>query len=119
MGIKLEAVKVAKPEPVQQTATLDEVVRQAYLQGYEKGFKEAAGPTSDSIYAAVLVAAGELYGFGPVRGVRLLKRVDHHLMHTFTSMEMVQQAAEEIGVEIRSGDPFEPVKLIRKRRRRK
>lgn len=53
-----------------------------------------------SIYAAVLLAAQEVYGFGHKRAWRLLKRVDEIVCTALSSEEVIQEVWERMGLEI-------------------
>lgn len=51
---------------------IEEILHDQFTQGYEAG-KEAA---FKSIYACCLIGAKDAFGFGCVRGMRLLKAID-------------------------------------------
>ena len=53
-----------------------------------------------SIYAAVLLAAQEVYGFGHKRAWRLLKRVDEIVCTARSSEEVIREVWERMGLEI-------------------
>ena len=53
-----------------------------------------------SIYAAVLLAAEEVYGFGHKRAWRLLKRVDEIVCTALDSEEVIREVWERMGLEI-------------------
>ena len=53
-----------------------------------------------SIYAAVLLAAQEVYGFGHKRAWRLLKRADEIVCTALSSEEVIREAWERMGLEI-------------------
>lgn len=53
-----------------------------------------------SIYAAVLLAAQEVYGFGHKRAWRLLKRADEIICTVLDSEEVIQEVWERMGLEI-------------------
>lgn len=53
-----------------------------------------------SIYAAVLLAAQEVYGFGHKRAWRLLKRADEIICTTLDSEEVIREVWERMGLEI-------------------
>lgn len=66
--------------------------------------KEARNQTVEycfhSIYAAVLLAAQEVYGFGHKRAWRLLKRADEIICTTLDSEEIIREVWERMGLEI-------------------
>ena len=53
-----------------------------------------------SIYAAVLLAAQEVYGFGHKRAWRLLKRADEIICTVLDSEEVIQEVWARMGLEI-------------------
>lgn len=53
-----------------------------------------------SIYAAVLLAAQEVYGFGHKRAWRLLKRADEIVCTALDSEEIIREVWERMGLEI-------------------
>ena len=53
-----------------------------------------------SIYAAVLLAAQEVYGFGHKRAWRLLKRADEIVCTALDSEEVIREVWERMGLEI-------------------
>ena len=53
-----------------------------------------------SIYAAVLLAAQEGYGFGHKRAWRLLKRADEIVCTALSSEEVIREVWERMGLEI-------------------
>lgn len=53
-----------------------------------------------SIYAAVLLAAQEVYGFGHKRAWRLLKRADEIVCTALSSEEVIREVWERMGLEI-------------------
>lgn len=53
-----------------------------------------------SIYAAVLLAAQEVYGFGHKRAWRLLKRADEIICTALSSEEVIREVWERMGLEI-------------------
>ena len=53
-----------------------------------------------SIYAAVLLAAQEVYGFGHKRAWRLLKRADEIICTVLDSEEVIREVWERMGLEI-------------------
>lgn len=53
-----------------------------------------------SIYAAVLLAAQEVYGFGHKRAWRLLKRADEIICTVLDSEEIIREVWARMGLEI-------------------
>lgn len=84
-----------------------EDLEKEYKAGFEAGFQAASKPVIRSHYAAIIIAAHELFGFGKERCVRLLNKVNDLMVETLTSEEMTQRAFDEVGVKIDWNDPFE------------
>lgn len=99
-----QAARVARM--CQQGISPDDLKRN-FDTGFNNGFKAAAAPVIRSHYAATVLAAHELFGFGAERCARLLNRINDLMVETLTSEEMTQRAFDEVGVEIDWSDPFE------------
>lgn len=84
-----------------------EDLEKEYKLGFEAGFREAAAPMVRSMYAAALLAAHEVYGFGKRRGVRLLNRIDHIITDVLTSEELIDKVYDDIGVDLDFTMPVE------------
>ena len=65
-----------------------------------------------SIYAAVLLAAQEVYGFGHKRAWRLLKRVDEIICTTLDSEEIIREVWERMGLEINFREGVERIREV-------
>lgn len=65
-----------------------------------------------SIYAAVLLAAQEVYGFGHKRAWRLLKRVDEIVCTALSSEEVIQEVWERMGLEINFREGVERIREV-------
>lgn len=89
-----------------------EDLKKEYDAGFEAGFREASAPMVRSMYAAVLLAAHELYGFGKKRGVRLLNRIDRIITDVLTSTELMEQVYKDIGVEMDFDEPVERAREV-------
>lgn len=66
--------------------------------------------TYETIYAAVLLALHELYGFGRIRGVRALQKVDELVTEFLTSREAIEKVYEEMGIYLDFTDGIDRVK---------
>lgn len=89
-----------------------EDLEKEYHAGFEAGFKEASTPMVRSMYAAVLLAGHELYGFGKKRGVRLLNRIDRIITDVLTSTELMEQVYKDLGVEMVFDEPVERAREV-------
>ena len=64
------------------------------------------------IYAAVLLAAQEVYGFGHKRAWRLLKRVDEIVCTALDSEEVIREVWERMGLEINFREGVERIREV-------
>ena len=65
-----------------------------------------------SIYAAVLLAAQEVYGFGHKRAWRLLKRVDEIICTVLDNEEIIREVGERMGLEINFREGVERIREV-------
>lgn len=65
-----------------------------------------------SIYAAVLLAAQEVYGFGHKRAWRLLKRADEIICTVLDSEEVIREVWERMGLEINFRDGIDRIREV-------
>lgn len=65
-----------------------------------------------SIYAAVLLAAQEVYGFGHKRAWRLLKRADEIVCTALSSEEAIQEVWARMGLEINFREGVERIREV-------
>ena len=76
----------------------------------EKARTQAVDYTFRCIYAAVLLAAQDVYGFGRKRAWRLLKRVDEIVCTTLDSEEVIAQVWQKMGLEIHFREGIERIR---------
>ncbi len=67
-----------------------------------------------SIYAAVLLAAQEVYGFGHKRAWRLLKRVDEIVCTALDSEEVIREVWARMGLEMNFREGVERIREVEK-----
>lgn len=67
-----------------------------------------------SIYAAVLLAAQEVYGFGHKRAWRLLKRADEIVCTALSSEEVIREVWERMGLEINFREGIDRIREVEK-----
>lgn len=67
-----------------------------------------------SIYAAVLLAAQEVYGFGHKRAWRLLKRADEIICTTLDSEEIIREVWKRMGLEINFREGIDRIREVEK-----
>lgn len=65
-----------------------------------------------SIYAAVLLAAQEVYGFGHKRAWRLLKRADEIICTVLDSEEIIQEVWERMGLQINFREGIDRIREV-------
>lgn len=65
-----------------------------------------------SIYAAVLLAAQEVYGFGHKRAWRLLKRADEIICTALDSEEVIREVWERMGLEINFREGIDRIREV-------
>lgn len=65
-----------------------------------------------SIYAAVLLAAQEVYGFGHKRAWRLLKRADEIICTVLDSEEVIREVWERMGLEINFREGIDRIREV-------
>lgn len=67
-----------------------------------------------SIYAAVLLAAQEVYGFGHKRAWRLLKRADEIICTVLDSEEIIREVWERMRLEINFREGIDRIREVEK-----
>lgn len=65
-----------------------------------------------SIYAAVMLAAQEVYGFGHKRAWRLLKRADEIVCTALDSEEVIREVWERMGLEINFREGIDRIREV-------
>ena len=88
--------------------TLEDLEKE-YQKGYSKGFAEGSEPMYRTMMAAVALALHEKHGFGCKRVKEMLRAIDNKVIFSLTSMELVQEVFDRLGLEIKFGDPFEQI----------
>lgn len=77
-----------------------EDVNRAAQEGYQQGIALATESTMKSCYAAMCLALHELHGFGTKRCIQMLNAVDEKVVYALTSEELINQAFDELKIEI-------------------
>lgn len=67
-----------------------------------------------NIYAAVLLASQEVYGFGHKRAWRLLKRADEIVCTALSSEEVIQEVWARMGLEINFREGIDRIREVEK-----
>lgn len=84
---------------VKNGITVDDL-EENYKKGFKAGFKAASEPVVKTCYAAMCLAANELHGFGTKRCKDLLNLVDSKIMYSLTSMEIVDEVWQKLGLHL-------------------
>lgn len=97
------AEKQRKAAAILATRDLEErkrLLAKAMADSEKEARNQAVEYCFHSIYAAVLLAAQEVYGFGHKRAWRLLKRADEIVCTALSSEEVIREVWERMGLEI-------------------
>lgn len=109
------AEKQRKAAAILTTRDLEERKRML-AKAMEDSEKEARNQAVEycfhSIYAAVLLAAQEVYGFGHKRAWRLLKRADEIICTTLDSEEIIREVWERMGLEINFREGIDRIREV-------
>lgn len=80
-------------------------LQEAYEKGRDEGIKMASSYCLKDAYAAFLMAAHEVFGFGPQRCKRLLYAADQRVVNSLASDEAIEEVFQKLGVSINFYDP--------------
>ena len=80
-------------------------VDDAYNKGFKEGVDHATATCMKDAYAAFLMAAHEVFGFGRERCRRLLYAADERTATSLASDEAVEEVFKTVGVSINFYDP--------------
>lgn len=75
-------------------------VDKAYKKGRADGARTEAEYYLTTCYAAAVLAAHEVFGFGRERCLRLLRALDQQVTYSLTSQELAEEAVEKLGIRI-------------------
>lgn len=92
-----QAAAILTPRDLEERKRL---LRKAMAEGEENARNQEIEYSFRCIYAAVLLAAQEVYGFGHKRAWRLLKRADEIICTALDSEEIIREVWERMGLEI-------------------
>lgn len=84
----------------------------AMAEGEENARNQEIEYSFRCIYAAVLLAAQEVYGFGHKRAWRLLKRADEIICTALDSEEIIREVWERMGLEINFREGVERIREV-------
>lgn len=80
-------------------------VDDAYQRGYKEAIKNVSDYCMKDCYAAFMLAAHEMFGFGHDRCLRLLRAADDKIVNSLSSDEAIQEVFDKLGVAISFYDP--------------
>lgn len=89
-----------------QRGITPEDLRSEFDRGFKAGFAEATPASCKTVYAATLLVLGE-EGRTQDECMRFLRRVDHHVIETLTSYEIIDEALAKTGIRLQFDDPTE------------
>ena len=109
------AEKQRKAAEILTTRDLEErkrLLAKAMADSEKEARNQAVEYCFHSIYAAVLLAAQEVYGFGHKRAWRLLKRADEIICTVLDSEEIIREVWERMGLEINFREGVERIREV-------
>ena len=112
-----KAEKQRQAAAILATKDLEErkrLLAKAMVDSEKEARNQAVEYCFHSIYAAVLLAAQEVYGFGHKRAWRLLKRVDEIVCTALSSEEVIREVWERMGLEINFREGIDRIREVEK-----
>lgn len=77
---------------------------------YAAGYRRGEIHTMQMVYAALMLAANEAFGFGASRVLKLLRLTDQKVLETLNSEELIREVFEKFGIELDFNSPMDRVK---------
>lgn len=77
---------------------------------YAAGYKRGEIHTMQMVYAALMLAANDEFGFGARRVLKLLKTTDRKVLETLTSEELINEVFARFKIQLDFDAPLERVK---------
>lgn len=72
----------------------------AFKEGLRVGGAATQQRVIKSLYAAIMLAGNEIYGFGQKRGMRLLNAIDRIVLDRFDTDEMIEEVWQRFKLKI-------------------
>lgn len=110
-----KAEKQRQAAEILATRDLEErkrLLAKAMADSEKEARNQAVEYTFRCIYAAVLLAAHDEYGFGRTRAWRLLKRADEIVCTALSSEEVIREVWERMGLEINFREGVERIREV-------
>ena len=76
---------------------------------YAAGYKRGEIHTMQMVYAALMLAANDEFGFGANRALKLIKATDKKVLETLTSEELIHEVFERFKIKLDFDAPLERV----------
>ena len=76
---------------------------------YQRGWQAGAEAFLESAYAATCLALKETHGFGRERCKKVLQSMDQHVLFTLSSVEIVEEVWERLGLRLVFDKPFDRI----------
>lgn len=105
----LRGTKEEKMRRLLQNGITPQMLEEEFRRGYDAGSTDGINHTFKTIYAAVMLAAGDTYHFGKKRTVRLLRRVDELATTALSSADAIDEVWERFGVALEFNEVFDRV----------
>ena len=122
-ALRRQAEREKKAEKLRQAAAIlaprdleerKRLLAKAMADSEKEARNQAVEYCFHSIYAAVLLAAQEVYGFGHKRAWRLLKRADEIVCTALSSEEIIREVWERMGLEINFREGIDRIREVEK-----
>lgn len=110
----LRGTKEEKMRKLLQNGITPEMLEDEFRQGYEAGSHDGVAHTFKAVYAAVMLAANEVYGFGEKRASRLLRRVDELVSTAINEEEAINAVWERFGLMLDFKEGIDRIKEVDK-----
>lgn len=113
---KLSRHQRMTPEQKEKAMSKNGITPKDLQEAYDKGFREGVDHSTDTCmkdaYAAFLLAAHEVFGFGKKRCRRLLYAADINVVNSLASDEAIDEVFKKVGVTINFYDPDRIVETL-------
>lgn len=94
------------------TRPQEALVNLAIKENYHLGIEAGKAQAIKTCYAAMCMAARDVYGFGKQRVCKMLREMDKRVVETLASDEAVDEVFEQLGLRITFSDPFSNIEEV-------
>jgi hypothetical protein len=102
----LRGTKQEKMQKLLQNGITPEMLEQEFRDGYTQGTKDGIEHTIKLVYAAIMMAGEKEYGFGRVRAMRLLQRVDEYVTTELSTFDAIEAVWKRFGLRLEFDNAF-------------